>query len=51
MWDWFDFGLMLRIYKNMKHVNYYMSIDIQIAWLNLWIQVAQKSNYKKYNIE
>ena len=42
MWDWADFGIMLRVFKNSKHGNYHMSIDIQIAWLNIWIGTFKK---------
>jgi hypothetical protein len=42
LWDWFDFGIMFRVFKNAKYGEHYISIDIQIAWLNLWIQIFKK---------
>lgn len=42
LWDWFDFGFMLRFFKNTKHGNYHMSIDIQFGWLNIWVQLIKK---------
>ena len=45
LWDCFDFGVMFRIFKNTKHVEHHISIDIQIAWLNMWIQILKKNNY------
>lgn len=43
LWDWFDFGVGLRIYRNSGSVaKFWMSIDIQIAWLNIWIQLIPK---------
>lgn len=47
LWDWFDFGIMFRLYKNTKNAQHYMTIDIQIAWLNLWILTFKKKNYDK----
>lgn len=48
--DWFDFGLMLKIYKTTKNSDYYFAIDIQIAWFNLFLQCWKKKikNYKKW---
>jgi hypothetical protein len=42
LWDWTDFGIMFRVFKNSKHGDYYMSIDIQFAWLNIWIETFKK---------
>lgn len=42
LWDWFDFALMFRIYKPIKSSKYYLCIDIQIAWFNLWVQLFKK---------
>ena len=42
IWDWYDFGLMLKINKQNNIGNYHFAIDIQIAWLNLWIECWQK---------
>ncbi len=41
-WDWMDFGLVLKVYKQNNLGRYYFAIDIQIAWLNIWIQCWQK---------
>lgn len=41
-WDWFDFGIMLRVYKLIEHSDYSFAIDIQILWLNLWLQIYKK---------
>ncbi len=43
IWDWYDFGLMLKISKQNNIGSYHFAIDIQIAWLNLWIQCWQKN--------
>ena len=42
LWDWYDFGIVFKVYRNSKHANYYISIDIQIAWLDLWLQFIRK---------
>lgn len=44
IWEWDDFGIMLRVFRNSEMMDYYMSIDIQIAWCNLWIQFFKKKN-------
>lgn len=41
-WDWFDFGLMIRIYKQNYISNYHFAIDLQIAWFNLWLECWMK---------
>ena len=43
IWDWYDFGLMMKISKQNNIGNYYLAIDIQIAWLNLWVQCWKKN--------
>jgi hypothetical protein len=42
IWDWYDFGLMLKINKQNNIGKYHFAIDIQIGWLNLWVQCWQK---------
>ena len=42
LWDWLDFGLVLRVFKNHKVNDYQASIDIQIGWLNIWIEIYKK---------
>ena len=44
--DFTDFGIMFRIYKNSNLVDYHISIDIQIAFVNIWIQLLKKINVK-----
>lgn len=46
-WDWLDFGLVLRIYKQNNIGRYHFAIDIQIAWFNLWIQCWKKKQTKR----
>tara|TARA_R110000772_G_C13070410_1_gene416303 strand:+ start:260 stop:466 length:207 start_codon:yes stop_codon:yes gene_type:complete len=41
-WDWYDFGLMLKINKQNNIASYHFAIDIQIGWLNLWLKCWQK---------
>jgi len=33
---------MLRIVRNTGFSKYYFSIDLQVAWLNIWIQMIRK---------
>ena len=42
-WDWLDFGLVLKVYKQNNIGRYYFAIDIQIAWFNLWLQCWKKN--------
>lgn len=42
-WDWLDFGLVLKVYKQNNISRYHFAIDIQIAWLNLWLQCWKKN--------
>jgi len=44
LFDWYDIGLVIRLYKNIKYSDYYISLDIQIFWLNLWFQLFKKRN-------
>ena len=43
-WDWWDFGLVLKFNKQNNIGSYYFSLDIQILWLNFWIQCWGKPN-------
>lgn len=36
-WDWWDFGIMFRVYRSNEIARYEFQLDIQVAWLNLWI--------------
>ena len=42
-WDWLDFGFVLKVYAQNNIGNYHFAIDIQIAWLNLWVQCWKKN--------
>lgn len=42
IWDWLDFGLMLKVSKQNNISKYHFAIDIQIAWLNVWVQCWRK---------
>lgn len=42
LWDWLDFGAMFRVFKNNRIGDYYVSIDIQVAWLNIWIEIIKR---------
>jgi len=46
-WEWLDIGLCLRLYKQTEYSEYYIALDIQLLWLNLWFQFFKKS--KKMN--
>ena len=48
-WDWLDFGLVLKIYKQNNIGRYHFAIDIQIAWFNLWLQCWKKNKTPKRN--
>ena len=45
IWDWLDFGIMLRIYKTSELSDYILCIDIQILWLNIWMQCFKRKEY------
>jgi hypothetical protein len=47
LWDWTDFGIVLKLFKNSSWSDYYGSIDIQVLWLNIWIEVWKKANKGK----
>ena len=42
MWHWLDFGIMLRVYSQNNISNYRFAVDIQVAWLNIWLQCWKK---------
>ena len=42
LFDWWDFALMFRIYKNANHSNYHLTLDIQVLWFNVWITLFKK---------
>jgi len=41
-WEWTDIALCLRIYRQSEFSDYYIGIDFQILWFNLWIQCFKK---------
>jgi hypothetical protein len=44
LWDWYDVGLSVRfLLKSQPWAEYKMSIDIQILWLDVWIQVVKRA--------
>lgn len=45
-WDWLDFGLVLKVYKQNNIGRYHFAIDIQIAWFNLWLQCWKKNTQR-----
>jgi hypothetical protein len=47
MWDWYDFGIVLKINKLTTPSEYHLALDIQILWLNIWVQFWTK----KYHYE
>ena len=44
LWDWWDFGVMLTVYKNGIGNPYLFSIDTQIGWFNLWVECIKLKN-------
>lgn len=42
-WEWTDIALCLRIYQQTKFSNYYIGVDIQVLWLNIWVQCLKKN--------
>jgi hypothetical protein len=41
-WDWYDFGIVLKINVLNGRGDYGFAVDIQFAWLNLWIMFYKK---------
>jgi hypothetical protein len=35
-WDWTDFGIVLRVFKNASHSDFELSLDVQIGFLEIW---------------
>jgi len=46
-WDWFDFGIMFIIFRPDPAAEYNMIIDIQFAWLNIWVKCFFKKGILK----
>jgi len=43
IWDWLDFGFVLKVNKQNNIGKYHFAIDIQVLWLNLWIECWLKN--------
>ena len=43
LWQWTDIAICLRVYKQSYFSDYNIGVDIQILWLNLWIQCFRKN--------
>ena len=43
LWQWTDIALCVKIYKQSDFSDYNVGIDIQILFLNLWIQCFRKN--------
>jgi hypothetical protein len=48
LWDWYDFGIVFKVYKNIVSADYWVSIDIQVMWFNLWIQCFRRKTPPHY---
>jgi hypothetical protein len=46
LWDWFDFGIVLKFNKLNRLGDYKFAVDIQIAWFNLWVQFWRTNKCK-----
>ncbi len=44
--EWTDIALCFKVYKQSDFADYYIGIDIQILWLNLWVQCFNKKVHK-----
>ena len=42
-WEWTDMAFCFRIYKLTNLSEYHVGVDIQIIWLNIWIQCLKKN--------
>ena len=42
LWDWLDFGIVLKVNVLAYRADYNFAVDIQFAWLNLWIMFWKK---------
>jgi len=45
-WDWLDFGIIIRIYRTTEWSKYAIAFELQILWLNIWIQFWRRKTYK-----
>jgi len=42
IFDWETFGIGITLFKNAEISDYLISLDIQLLFLNIWIQLASK---------
>jgi hypothetical protein len=42
-WEWTDIAICFRIYQQTDFADYHIGIDLQILWLNLWVQCFKKT--------
>lgn len=45
LFSWTDFALCFRVYKQSQFADYHIGIDVQIAWVNIWLQFVKKPRY------
>ena len=51
IFDWETFGIGIELFKNAEISDYVMSLDIQLLFLNIWIQFVTKGNViKEFNL-
>ena len=41
-WEWDEFGIGVMVFKNSEILNYKLSIDIQIGFLDIYIQLFKR---------
>lgn len=42
LWEWTDIALCFRIYQQAKFSDYLIGVEMQILWLNIYLQCFQK---------
>ncbi len=42
VWEWTDIALCFRIYQQSEFSDHHIGIDIQVLWLNVWIECFRK---------
>jgi len=43
LWEWTDIALCFRVYKQTNFSDYHIGVDIQVLWLNIWVQCFRKT--------
>ena len=43
LWEWTDIALCFRVYQQSKFSDYHIGVDIQLLWLNIWVQCFRKT--------